>query len=788
MDETRHLHLRGALGTVRTEKIDEQEFLIVPVVALMDGVIHAVNASNPERVTTETLSKAAASWNGRPLVLGHPTKNGRQCSANEPSIKSSHHFGMIFNSRMVGPKLLMDAYVDPVRAEKIGGKQFVQDLRDGKPIEVSVGAYVQTRPEEGTHNGRAYKATWLETHGDHLAFLPGGKGACSIDMGCGAHRAAQMYLVTAEEFKILGGPGSGRYPKGSGEAGGGGGAFVKPVPVQAIRSDGNHPVKKFGEVSSFEEAEALVNEMEEKGTWPEGYDAVVEPGDGSRHMFTDQWDDISDEDPPSRGPWYLPGGRKPKVGVDYLPGSIMDQQAKRAKKKLKGAASRTLGGPGSGNHGHAGRPGAVGGSASGGSGGGSGGSGSRGRYKDPDGSKDATTTEAMTATEKAMKSGSAEDHAAAAAAHGKARSLYPSAGYSVVGTYESTKDDVMFGAHDDLQQLHMQAAGDPDFQDLTLESEADLEAAVANITEYRSEVYGETFADEDEKWEKYETENLTPTAPIGPDDPIAKWEANHPGQKWKPGQMGGQPDAGPKKTKKLKGASSRDCSVCGGTGQIKNEQKQEDCPSCEGSGKITTAETNDGAAVKGVQMKKVDAIKALTACPCSGFVPADAKELEAFSEERLTAMAEAATARKKTEDDAAAIKAAQDKTVADLKAAETTIAELKAAAEKAPTEEEYLAKAPESIRTLVAEKKTQDAKVKTDLVTQLKVAAAGVYTEEELNAKPIQELMKLAQMAKVDYSGRSIPIVRAAGETSTYAPPDPYAAGIKALQGKSAAN
>jgi len=239
--------------------------------------------------------------------------------------------------------------------------------------------------------------------------------------------------------------------------------------------------------------------------------------------------------------------------------------------------------------------------------------------------------------------------------------------------------------------------------------------------------------------------------------------------------------------KKLKGASSRDCSVCDGTGQIKNEKKQEDCPSCGGAGKITAAEDNDGSAVMEDQiMKKVDAIKALTACPCSGFVPADAKELEAFSEERLTAMAEFAIAKKKTDDEVAVEK---EEAAKKFKAAEDTIAELKAVSEKAPTEDEYLAKAPESIRTLVAEKKAQDVKIKTDLVAQLKVAAAGAYTEAELNEKSISELMKLATMAKVDYSGRSVPRAAADGSTtSTYTPPDPYAAGIKALQGKSAVN
>jgi len=677
-NETRHLHLRGALGAARTAQVDGQEYLIVPVVALMDGVIHAVNASTPERVTTATLAKAAASWNGRPLVLGHPMKNGRQCSANEPDIRSTHHFGMIFNSRMQGSKLCMDAYVDPVRAEKIGGADFVKKLRAGEQIEVSVGAYVQTRPEDGVYNGKPYKGTWLETHGDHLAFLPGGKGACSIEMGCGAHRAAQMHLVTAEEFKILGGPGSG-------------------------------------------------------------------------------------------------------------------------------------------NKGHAGRPGQVGGSASGGSGSGGGGGTPKGGLDsskmfggNPNQAADykremetqkafESTDEALSATAKAQKNPSLESHRAAAIEHNKAAGAHQEAGrLHGYDTAEGEKAQLLAEIHSEAEWAHEIASGDPDYQDETSEHSidelvADLKDSAAKSPHELSKVINVGGHASPSSGSKFTGTYLPEDA--GKDDsvdppPGGPWYlpgGKKPvvGKDYLPGSI--MDKQAKRAKKKLKGASSRDCSVCDGTGQIKNEKKQEDCPSCGGAGKITAAEDNDGSAVMEDQiMKKVDAIKALTACPCSGFVPADAKELEAFSEERLTAMAEFAIAKKKTDDEVAVEK---EEAAKKFKAAEDTIAELKAVSEKAPTEDEYLAKAPESIRTLVAEKKAQDVKIKTDLVAQLKVAAAGAYTEAELNEKSISELMKLATMAKVDYSGRSVPRAAADGSTtSTYTPPDPYAAGIKALQGKSAVN
>lgn len=216
MEDMRQLHLLGATGQSRLEMYDGREHLVIPVVALMDGVIHAVNAANPERVTEATLAKAASSWNGRPLTLGHPVKDGKQISANDARVLETQSFGQIFNSRMSGPKLLMDAYIDPVKAEKIGGKELLQHLRDGKMCEVSVGAFVVTDDVPGEHNGKAFKATWLDTLGDHLAFLPKGRGACSMTMGCGANRAAAMRVCEDhlevledgkdEELKVAAGP------------------------------------------------------------------------------------------------------------------------------------------------------------------------------------------------------------------------------------------------------------------------------------------------------------------------------------------------------------------------------------------------------------------------------------------------------------------------------------------------------------------------------------------------------------------------------------------------------
>lgn len=205
--DLRQLHLLGATGKATIKQLHGRDYIVVPVIALMEGVIHAVNADTPEFVPAITLQRAAASWNGRPVTLGHPTRGGRQCSANSPDIHASHGIGTIFNShyQAAGKKLLQEAWIEKDRAEKLHPAMAAR-LLGGESVEVSVGAFTLTDGVSGQFNGKRYDASWTDTSGDHLAFLPDGRGACSIAMGCGAHRAAGenviTHLITAEGIEM----------------------------------------------------------------------------------------------------------------------------------------------------------------------------------------------------------------------------------------------------------------------------------------------------------------------------------------------------------------------------------------------------------------------------------------------------------------------------------------------------------------------------------------------------------------------------------------------------------
>lgn len=186
---------RGAIdGAVRTAEFRGTQHVVVPVVALVEGVMHAVNSPYPELVLAEEFSRVPQGWNGRPVMPSHPAMGGNQVSANDPKVLETNCFGYIFNSRVDDKKLLMEAWLNPTSAELVGedAVSVIARARKGEAIEISVGAFVTPEIKSGEYQGKHYEAIWRDIVPDHLAMLPKGDiGACSVDMGCGAPRAAK---------------------------------------------------------------------------------------------------------------------------------------------------------------------------------------------------------------------------------------------------------------------------------------------------------------------------------------------------------------------------------------------------------------------------------------------------------------------------------------------------------------------------------------------------------------------------------------------------------------------
>ncbi len=100
------------VGTARTEMFEGREHLVVPVVALQEGVVWPGNSEFPEFVPREVLHNAPHGWNGKPVMIDHPSISGNPVSANSPRVMEMYRIGTIFNSVAKDARLLMEAWLD----------------------------------------------------------------------------------------------------------------------------------------------------------------------------------------------------------------------------------------------------------------------------------------------------------------------------------------------------------------------------------------------------------------------------------------------------------------------------------------------------------------------------------------------------------------------------------------------------------------------------------------------------------------------------------------------------
>lgn len=176
---------------IRTESYLGREHIVVPVIALVEGVLQGMNAPEPELALTEEFGKVPDGWNGRPVVMNHPVVNGIPVSANSPGVLENYAFGMLFNTKVEDNKLKTEAWIDSARVAELGGEfeSTMQRIQNGEVVEVSTGLFAGTEKSSGKFNGRSYNAIWRGIVPDHLAFLSDGvKGACSVEDGCGTPR------------------------------------------------------------------------------------------------------------------------------------------------------------------------------------------------------------------------------------------------------------------------------------------------------------------------------------------------------------------------------------------------------------------------------------------------------------------------------------------------------------------------------------------------------------------------------------------------------------------------
>lgn len=188
----------------RQERFMSRRHLVIPVVALVEGVLTASNAPGPELALASEFGKYPDSWDGRPVVMNHP-KDG---SASTPEILERAALGMLFNTFVEDGKLKSEIWVDIDRTMNMSDEiqETVTRLKSGEIVEVSIGAHLDIAPGKGMHNGEAYDGIWTNVVPDHLALLSVGlEGACSIEDGCGTPRLNAAGEIEMEGTTLMDG-------------------------------------------------------------------------------------------------------------------------------------------------------------------------------------------------------------------------------------------------------------------------------------------------------------------------------------------------------------------------------------------------------------------------------------------------------------------------------------------------------------------------------------------------------------------------------------------------------
>ncbi len=191
---------------IREETFMDEEHIVVPVIALIEGVIEASNATGgPELALASEFAKAPDGWDGRPIVMNHPQINGQMVSANKPKVLENWSFGMMFNTRLEDGKLKSEAWLNKSRVSELGGevKDTVDRILAGNTVEVSTGLFTEVERAKGRFNGENYNGVWRSVVPDHLAFLSQGTaGACSVEDGCGVPRLNRALLKQTTPFTV----------------------------------------------------------------------------------------------------------------------------------------------------------------------------------------------------------------------------------------------------------------------------------------------------------------------------------------------------------------------------------------------------------------------------------------------------------------------------------------------------------------------------------------------------------------------------------------------------------
>jgi Uncharacterized protein conserved in bacteria (DUF2213) len=192
---------------IRMDKMEGREYMVVPTVMITEGVHNGSNG--PLFYPADELAKFCQVWNHKPIVVYHPSMNGKAISACDPDVINSRKVGVIMGTNFADGKLKAEAWIDAERAKTVDDR-ILAALQEGRMMEVSTGLFTDNDITDGEWKGKKYGAIARNYRPDHLAILPDLKGACSIEDGAGLLRneegltpeqqhAIRMYMAANDD-------------------------------------------------------------------------------------------------------------------------------------------------------------------------------------------------------------------------------------------------------------------------------------------------------------------------------------------------------------------------------------------------------------------------------------------------------------------------------------------------------------------------------------------------------------------------------------------------------------
>lgn len=172
---------------VRHDKMEDRDFLVVPMVMLTEGVHNG--SKGPVYYPPEELSKTPEAWNHKPVVVYHPSLNGVGVSACDPAIITNRKVGVIMNTKFAGGRLTSEAWIEKSRADVVD-ERIMKAITDNEMMELSTGVFIDCDATPGEWKGETYVGVARNYRPDHLALLPDQIGACSLKDGAGFLRNA----------------------------------------------------------------------------------------------------------------------------------------------------------------------------------------------------------------------------------------------------------------------------------------------------------------------------------------------------------------------------------------------------------------------------------------------------------------------------------------------------------------------------------------------------------------------------------------------------------------------